>query len=511
MTHPDPPAAAQELAIHQQACSDLHAGRPLQALRAWQHLLTAEPERIRAHLQHVAENLDGDPLVDTKILALKLFDSLLRQEPGENEQGQLGALLLQLGQVSLPELPPQAQLRFEQAWACSRIPEAATALAGFYARQGLVEGAWALGDPAAAPALPPWQPLPCFPGHCQPCQQSLATEERTPISYTELRPIPGGSIWVQRHTNPWHLSHGVGCVDANDAPLLPLCRLYPWPWAPCPHTESIAGASLKRLLHHRASLGGPQRLAGVVLAVADLSAELYFHWLLETLPRLGRAWQHLQATTTPDWVWHNGTNHPRTHEACQRLGIPPERIIHADSHPWIQAETLLVPPFCPFGAADSDQLTWLDSFWADPALPDRAMSPTRHYLPRGLTNRRALLGEPNWIRQWQQYWPDLQLQASGSSCALQLAALSSAELVIAPHGGGMTNLLTMPPHCEVVELVNPAYQPPYFNSLINRGQSRHRLLTGLPTPLPLQELLYEGPSSYPIELDRQTVTNLALT
>ena len=112
MTHPDPPAAAQELAIHQQACSDLHAGRPLQALRAWQHLLTAEPERIRAHLQHVAENLDGDPLVDTKILALKLFDSLLRQEPGENEQGQLGALLLQLGQVSLPELPPQAQLRF---------------------------------------------------------------------------------------------------------------------------------------------------------------------------------------------------------------------------------------------------------------------------------------------------------------------------------------------------------------------------------------------------------------
>ena len=168
-------------------------------------------------------------------------------------------------------------------------------------------------------------------------------------------------------------------------------------------------------------------------------------------------------------------------------------------------------PFCPFGAADSDQLTWLDSFWADPALPDRAQSPTRHYLPRGLTNRRALLEEPNWIRQWQQYWPDLQLQASGSSCAHQLAALSSAELVIAPHGGGMTNLLTMPPHCEVVELVNPAYQPPYFNSLINRGQSRHRLLKGLPTPLPLQELLYEGPSSYPIELDRQTVTNLALT
>lgn len=517
MTHADPPEAAPALAIHQQACSDLQAGRPLQALRAWRQLLIAEPERIRTHLQQVAGQLDGDPLAAAKSQALALFDSLLRQEPGATEQRQLGALLLRLGQASLQELPPQAQLRFEQAWACSRLPEAAAALAGIYARQGLGEGAWALADPAAAPALPPWQPLPCLPGSCQPCQQQLHTGTAAAAD-TAAEPganpsvIAGGSIWVQRHTNPWRLSHGIGCADAHDDPLLPHCRLYPWPWAPCPHTARFAAASWERLLHHRASLGEPRQLAGTVLAVADLSAELYFHWLLETLPRLGRSWQQLQASAAPTWVWHNGTNQPRTREACQRLGIPAERILHAGTHPWIQADTLVVPPFSPFGGGDPHQLAWLESFWAEPPPAGTpAPAPSRHYLPRGATNRRAVLKEPALIRQLQQDWPALQQQANQASCASQLAALRAAELVIAPHGGAMANLLAIPPGCELVELVNPAYTPPYFEALIRQRQARHRRVEGRPTPLPLQELLYEGPLSYPIELDSPTAAQLLLT
>ena len=506
--------SAAEQATHRQACSDLQAGRPLQALRAWRQLLSAEPERIRTHLKHGALQLQGNPIAPVKQLALDLFESLLQGEPGETEQGQLGALLLQLGKISLQELPQQAQLRFEQAWACSRLPEAANHLAGLYAHQGLLEGAWAMGDPASAPALPPWQALPCFPGQCLPCQDQLQDAPATSISRSTaqsqepLRRIKGGEIWVQRHTNPWRFSHGVGCVDASGAPQLDHCRLYPWPWASCPHESAFAAASWRRLQHHRLTLPPPLRLKGSVLAVADLSGELYFHWMLETLPRLGRAWQQLQSNEPPSWVWHNGGDLPSTREACRRLGIPPDRIIHAATHPWIQAETLLLPPFTPFGAIDPGHLTWLERFWAEPRAEAKAApAATSHYLPRGAAGRRAVLEEASLIKQLRQARPKLELLAPTASTSSQLGSLNDAELVIAGHGSALANLLLLPQGCDVIELVNPDYQPPYFNSLLHRRQAHHRRMPGLATPLPLQELLYENSLSLPIEMGQIQVVD----
>ena len=64
----------------------------------------------------------------------------------------------------------------------------------------------------------------------------------------------------------------------------------------------------------------------------------------------------------------------------------------------------------------------------------------------------------------------------------------------------MANLIAAHPGTEILELVNPAYQPGYFNDLIKHRQLRHRRLEAAATPLPLQELLYEGPLSFPIDL-----------
>ena len=82
----------------------------------------------------------------------------------------------------------------------------------------------------------------------------------------------------------------------------------------------------------------------------------------------------------------------------------------------------------------------------------------------------------------------------------QLAQLATATTVIAPHGAALANLLAATPETTVLELVNPAYQPSYFDGLIQRRQLRHQRLEAAATPLPLQEWLYEGPLSFPIDL-----------
>ncbi len=64
----------------------------------------------------------------------------------------------------------------------------------------------------------------------------------------------------------------------------------------------------------------------------------------------------------------------------------------------------------------------------------------------------------------------------------------------------MSNLISAASHSTVIELVNPAYQPSYFDGLMRRRHLRHTRLKAKATPLPLQEWLYEGPLSYPIDL-----------
>ena len=105
--------------------------------------------------------------------------------------------------------------------------------------------------------------------------------------------------------------------------------------------------------------------------------------------------------------------------------------------------------------------------------------------------RRSVLGEQQLIQQ-------LRSSLSQASVSEQLAQLTTATTVIAPHGAAMANLIAATPETTVPELVNPAYQPGYFDGLICR-QLRHQRLK-LPTPLPLQEWLYEGPLSFPIDL-----------
>ena len=64
----------------------------------------------------------------------------------------------------------------------------------------------------------------------------------------------------------------------------------------------------------------------------------------------------------------------------------------------------------------------------------------------------------------------------------------------------MANLLAAKAGTRVLELVNPAYQPSYFDDLIRRRHLQHQRLEAAPTPLPLQEWLFEGPLAFPIDL-----------
>ncbi|QNI86887.1 hypothetical protein SynROS8604_00216 [Synechococcus sp. ROS8604] len=475
-------------AVHAQALSDLEAGKPLAALKAWRHLLLSDAISVGAHLHAASATLNADVIAPLRRQAIALTTHLLHHEPGETEINQLGRLLRGWGTLALPEVPSRALQLLERAWSCGRDPALDQQLATLHARIGYGSGAHWLAEPPAE--LEPWPLTPCATQHCQPCQQQSSANAK-PL---QLRVFSQGRLWVQRQRNPWHQSHGVAVVDHHGAYQSDLCRHYPWPWPSCPHLSVFEQVAELQLKAAESELALPKQLGGPVLAIAELSGEMFFHWQMELLPRLGRCWTTALAQWPNLRLWHNGGNTAYVQEGLKRLGIGPERLVAPSNH--IQAETLIVPNFAaPFGHPSRDNLQWLDEFWsAQTRISPSTERSARRWFARPGAVRRAVLGETNWSQQ-------LRIHAiQQSSIEEQLSQVARASTLIAPHGAAMANLISAAPGGTVIELVNPAYQPSYFDGLIQRRQLRHKRLAAKATPLPLQEWLYEGPLSYPIDL-----------
>ncbi len=465
----------------------------LPSLAELQQQVLIDAPQTEACIAAARASLPLDPLSQTRLQAINLIEQLLKHPPGATEATAFGRLLISWGEIFEQEAPQQALDLYEAAWSYAEGPELRCRLARLYGRQGLVDGAWAL-----APGPHPtgyWPRLSCSALSCINCQAQL--HHSMPSIHGpggELLALANGQAWVQRHTNPWRHSHGVGIANKHGELQPSHCRAYPQGWAPCGHASEISSLSCAHLQYHQQGLPQPTHFSGAVLAVADLSAELYFHGLLELLPRIGRHWQQLQKTEAQLRLWHNGGSSVWIEEALQRLGIPANCVLHASKYPHIKADNLLVPAFAGwFGSPSPSSLAWLQEFWA-PKKPLPSRGPI--YLGRGAVSRRPVLGEQALVEMLNGL--GVQALAAGLAVAEQMAQLAATPLVVAAHGGAMANLLLASAGTQVLELSNPAYRPPYFACLQHHNKLSWASSPGKPTSLALQALLYVGPLCYPI-------------
>ena len=349
-----------------------------------------------------------------------------------------------------------------------------------------------------APGLVRWLPPPTYPQE--------PNEQPEPLAIWEL---PGGSCWIRPPLeNPWGITHAVSVADRNGSILAQLSRRYPQPWRSCGAPPAAAEPPPP---------GKAQWLDATVLAVADLSAEIYYHWLLEALPRIGLALERL--SHDPDaqslLLWHNGgTSHFVAEGLQQLLGLAPERLIDARKQPHIQARRLLVPAFpSPFGNPTAAVQNWLRQRWLDPDLEPAAelaeigeAKGKRLWLRRGEQTRRSVWGEAAALGQVQEL--DIyELDPGCLSVQQQAQLIASAQLVVAPHGASLANLVFASKGTTVLELHQAGYSPPYFHSIAaTQGLSFHSCEQPQRPPELYQDLLWEGPGSEPICLDPALVS-----
>lgn len=247
----------------------------------------------------------------------------------------------------------------------------------------------------------------------------------------------------------------------------------------------------------------PLHLSGVVLAIADLSAEGYYHWLLENLPRIGMALGALKEDPVIDGlrIWHNAGDRPYVREGLlDILGLSADRLIDAHHHPYIRADRLLVPSFpSDFGWPSAQVRTWLRTRFLPE--PSTMAAEGRIWLKRSDSGRRPIWRQQDCI---ERLLPLGFRAFDPASCTIreQARRIASASCIAAPHGAALANLVFAAPGTTVLEAHQTGYAPPYFHALAAQGRLLLARCEQPEVPPPLhRSLLFEGPSVEPIVMD----------
>lgn len=515
----DPPGAATAAGRHHHGWRLLVAGAPSAGLALWRQQLQADleargepawapwaPDRLWPWWQ--AQPAEPDALARQRRRALRWIEALLAWD-GADPTGVpdllAGLQQLLLGQVRLQWRRGRRQVeeRLETLFALDPRPLTAELLARLLQPQEpaaaeALRRLLPLDDPAAADGFAPWQPPleHCLGPDCPLCPSLAPATAPPPPRPFRLHRLPQGRIWIRPPAHdPWGNTLAVAVEDRGGVPLEPLCRRYPLGGSACLHADPLPPPR---------PAAGPLVVDGPVLAVAELSAEVYYHQLLELAPRLGLALERLAPEERPRLhLWHNA-GQPALLAALgiDRL-VPRERWIAAAEHPHLQAGELIVPDWiAPFGEPSPRVIDWLRERLLPAGLPD-GPGDRWLWLGRAPSLRRPVWGEPDLLAAAAAAGVPLEpVDLQGLALADQAATLAAARVVVAPHGSALANLVFCGAGTVVLELVQTRYGPRYFHAIAAHRRLQHRRIEQPQVPPPLySDLFFDAPIAEPIVLD----------
>jgi capsular polysaccharide biosynthesis protein len=195
----------------------------------------------------------------------------------------------------------------------------------------------------------------------------------------------------------------------------------------------------------------PKRRTGTALLLGTANSDNYYHWLLDSLPR----WRMLQAAGWQDYDFVLLHSLPRRfqEETLDWLGVPAAKRLRCSKNFIHQFHRLIVPAM-PF---PMEQVAPWVCQWLRSLVAAKASGPERIYLSRRGAETRRLVNEDE-LRGALALRGFVTFQAEKLSVAEQAQLLSSARMVVAPHGAALTNLVFAPPGAWLLELFHPTHK-----------------------------------------------------
>jgi tetratricopeptide (TPR) repeat protein len=207
---------------------------------------------------------------------------------------------------------------------------------------------------------------------------------------------------------------------------------------------------------------------------------VYFHWLFDVISRLDLLEKSGINFEEIDYFLVNRYQRSYEKEIMSILGIPPAKILESRHHPHIQAKRMIVPSVPPRGK--SMITPWGCQFLKQKLLTCQnptptSSTPTRLYLGRQNASYRVVLNEEEVI-QFLEKKGFSSVNLETMSVVEQASLLAQAEVIVAPHGSALSNLVFCEPGTKIIELFSPMYILNYYWLICNLCGLEHYHVLG---------------------------------
>jgi capsular polysaccharide biosynthesis protein len=193
----------------------------------------------------------------------------------------------------------------------------------------------------------------------------------------------------------------------------------------------------------------PARINGRLGVLAQRGDGNYYHFLMDVLTKVG-VLEQAPEIAPPD-VWYVPAQARFQRELLELFGIGPDQRIDAGEQPHVQAECLVVPG--PPAMTEKNP-PWAVEFLRGRLLPHADTSGPRRnvYITRGPSaNNRSITNEPALLDVLARHGFE-HVDPGELSVTDQIRTFATANVIVAPHGAALANVIFASPGSTLVEL-----------------------------------------------------------
>ena len=201
-----------------------------------------------------------------------------------------------------------------------------------------------------------------------------------------------------------------------------------------------------------------KELKGWYATITLPASRFYFHWILESLPRMKLMRDYIDIL---DGVIVPDSPLPFHIQSLAALGIPEHKLIPAGPNTHLKFEHLFVP--C--SNSYYNPAAWVHEWYKDVILGAENRRPNpkgiKLYVSRSDANVRRVINEKDLTGHLRSLG-FLTVTLSDLAFSDQARLFYDADIVVAPHGAGLANLVFCRPGTKVLEIFSPNWMPPCY-------------------------------------------------
>jgi hypothetical protein len=239
------------------------------------------------------------------------------------------------------------------------------------------------------------------------------------------------------------------------------------------YSASFSGSRPAHPLLHRLWYPPVSELSGTTAVIGFPGSDNYFHWLFDVLPRLQALSQSEDVPQIDRYLIDHRT--PFQRETLARLGVKTERLIQPSNTSHYRCERMVVPSLMRGISTETSEFL-RDRFLtpADQALPAEKLI----YVTRRGCKRRRVLNEDDVLGVLRSIGFAV-VDPATMTFDEQVNLFAQARMVVAAHGGALSNLVFCKPGTVVLELFAPRYVNLCYWVIANTIGLKYAYLLGL--------------------------------